>query len=225
MVAYFGRLVDRRDHPIRVCFRPPVPEIALAAGYLDRAVSMHLKGEQQEAEALIALADKPEIRQWTESIWGKDSPYVQRKAVCGTPEVRPLVQRHVRMPTSAEILAIHQRDGFNCRFCGIPVIRKEIRQKLAQDYPKALPWGRTNILQHAAFQAMWAQYDHVLPHARGGDTSLDNLLLTCAPCNFGRMNSTLDEVGIQDPRLRAIRPSTWDGLERLCRLQVGNIHV
>ncbi|WP_370245679.1 HNH endonuclease [Acidipila sp. EB88] len=72
---------------------------------------------------------------------------------------------------------------------------------------------------------MWAQYDHVLPHARGGDTSLDNLLLTCAPCNFGRMNSTLDEVGIQDPRLRAIRPSTWDGLERLCRLQVGNIHV
>jgi 5-methylcytosine-specific restriction endonuclease McrA len=78
-----------------------------------------------------------------------------------------------------------------------------------------LPWGRTNMTQHAAFQAMWAQYDHVLPYARGGNSTLDNMIVTCAPCNFGRMNYILEEVGLADPRGREPIGSKWDGLERL----------
>lgn len=110
---------------------------------------------------------------------------------------------------------LHLRDGYHCRFCGIPLIRKEIRAQLATLYPQALSWGRTNIEQHAAFQAMWAQYDHILPHARGGNNDIDNLVVTCAPCNFGRMNFTLDEVGLLDPRKCEPYQSKWDGLEQL----------
>ena len=80
-------------------------------------------------------------------------------------------------------------------------------------YPEALTWGSKNIDQHAAFQAMWLQYDHLLPHARGGDNNLDNIVITCAPCNFGRMNWTLDEVGLIDPRTRQPARSVWTGLE------------
>jgi hypothetical protein len=35
-------------------------------------------------------------------------------------------------------------------------------------YPNALTWGTKNTDQHAAFQAMWAQYDHIIPHGRDG---------------------------------------------------------
>ncbi|GFM84817.1 hypothetical protein PSCICO_02160 [Pseudomonas cichorii] len=86
---------------------------------------------------------------------------------------------------------------------------------LAKNYPDALPWGKTNAGQHAAFQALWAQYDHVLAHARGGDNSLENTVLTCAPCNFGKMNHTVEELNLIDPRKRDPVKSMWDGLERL----------
>jgi 5-methylcytosine-specific restriction endonuclease McrA len=107
-----------------------------------------------------------------------------------------------------------QRDLFRCRFCGIPVIRSEVRKKIRNSYPDALSWGRRNGEQHAAFQAMWAQYDHIIPHSRGGDNSASNMVVTCAPCNFGRMEYTLDEVGLADPRNRVPGPIGWDGLER-----------
>jgi len=198
---------------VRTCLRNPVPEIADAARYLDAAVSAHAAGRSDIAEQLIRLADIPAIREWTESIWGKNSPYVLYRPVS---EQRPISssRQKLRMPFSAEKSQLHLRDGYHCRFCGIPVIRKEVRQRIMKALPSAVPWGPRNIERHAAFQAMWAQYDHVLPHSRGGTNNLDNLVLTCGPCNFGRMNYTLEEVGLADPRLREPIRSMWDGLER-----------
>ncbi|RMD82343.1 MAG: HNH endonuclease [Candidatus Dadabacteria bacterium] len=199
----------------RTCLRDPIPEIFDAARYLDAAVSAHLAGRPDIAEELIRRADIPAIREWTESLWGKNSPYVKYRAVANAPQDLPKEQRaEARMPTLAEKQQLHARDGYHCRFCGIPVIRREIRQRIQKVYPKALKWGRKNIEQHAAFQAMWAQYDHVLPHAKGGTNELDNIVVTCAPCNFARMNYTLEEVGLVDPRTRAPVRSSWDGLER-----------
>lgn len=60
---------------------------------------------------------------------------------------------------------------------------------------------------------MWAQYDHLLPHAKGGTNELNNMVLTCAPCNFARMDYTLEEVGITNPLDREPLESDWDGLE------------
>jgi hypothetical protein len=200
---------------LRICLRDPIPEIAEAARYLDEAVSAHLAGRSDLAEELIRRSDMPEIREWTESLWGKNSPYVKFRAISNAPPTISREQRlALRMPTSTEKQALLQRDGYHCRFCGIPVIRETIRRRIRNSYPDALPWGRTNLTQHAAFQAMWVQYDHLLPHARGGDNSLDNIVITCAPCNFGRMNYCLDEVRLTDPRTREPVRSSWDGLER-----------
>jgi hypothetical protein len=117
------------------------------------------------------------------------------------------------MPTRADKEHLILRYGYRCAFCGIPLIHERIRARAAKAYPVAVPWGRTNISQHAAFQAMWLQFDHVLPHARGGDNSLGNVVVTCAPCNFGRMNYTLEELDLADPRTRPIESIDWDGLE------------
>jgi hypothetical protein len=199
----------------RNCFREPIPEVADAARYLDAAVSAHLAARPDEASELIRRADMPAIRDWTESIWGKSSPYVCCESV---PGLAALVPRDIRvadrMPTADRMRALLSRDHYHCRFCGIPVIRKEIRQRIVKTYPQSAPWGRRNIEQHAALQAMWAQYDHVLPHSKGGDSSLENMVIACAPCNFGRMEFALEEVGLNDPRSRDPIQSIWDGLER-----------
>lgn len=199
----------------RTCFRAPIPELEEAARFLDVAVEAHMEGDAATAERLIRETDRPIIREWLESIWGTKSPYVMYRPVVGAAPVFSKLERvKTRMPTAEEKRRLHLRDGFHCRFCGLRVIRSEVRNKIASVYPEALPWGRSNITQHTAFQAMWAQYDHVVPHARGGSNEFDNLVVTCAACNFDRMNFLLAEVGLSDPRLREPIRSNWDGLER-----------
>ena len=137
------------------------------------------------------------------------------QSVAAAPPHLPAQQRaQTRMPTSAEKVLLVKRDGYHCHFCGIPVIRSEVRARIRKVYPHALPWGKKNLEQHAAFQAMWATYDHVLPHTRGGTNNFENMIITCQPCNCARMDFTLDEVGLIDPRTRQPVQSTWDGLER-----------
>lgn len=198
----------------RMSFRSPIPEIYYSAELLRAAVDAHLAGNGASASSLISQANNCVVREWLESIWGKASPYVNFRIVPNSPPILKKPQRiETRMPSNTDKAALLGRDGFHCRFCGIPVIRREVRQHLHSIYPDALPWGRTNASQHAAFQALWAQYDHILPHARGGTNALDNMVIACAACNFGRMDFTLEEVGIEDPRRRPIKHSDWNGLE------------
>ena len=203
------------EAPLRTCLRDPIPEITDSARYLDAAVTAHLAGNRKVADELIRLADIPVIREWSESLWGANSPYNQGQRM---PDVAPILEKEdrvpVRMPNKAERQELRNRDGFHCRFCGIPVIRKEIRTAIHREYPEALPWGTRNIEQHAGFQAMWLQYDHVLPHARGGTNDLGNIVITCGPCNFGRCDHLVEEMGLSDPFARAPIESLWDGLER-----------
>lgn len=194
------------------CFREPIPEIYDVARYLDAATYAHLEGQHDIASKLFELSNNHKVRAWLESIWGKGSPYV---IINKLPPVEPQSKVEARMPTSAQIKELHARDGFHCRFCGIPVIRAEVRKKAAELYPLTVTWGRSNASQHAAFQALWAQYNHVVPHSAGGTNELENLVVTCAACNFGKMSYRLEELGLQDPREFAPVRSNWDGLERL----------
>jgi 5-methylcytosine-specific restriction endonuclease McrA len=195
----------------RKCLLEPIPEIWIAAGLLREAVDAHLSGETHRAEALISEADVPAIAKWTDSIWGDRNQQIHRFRSAPNPpptltkEMRP----QPRMPTVKTKLRVKERDGFLCRFCGIPVVDKSIRTRIHAAYPNALRWGRINVERHAAFQCMWLQYDHVLPSSRGGESSFGNVVVTCAPCNFGRMEWTLEEVGLMDPRTAPVSPS-WD---------------
>lgn len=200
--------------PFRTCLEPPIPEIAEAARYLNEAVTAHFAGNKDLAEKLIRRADIKAVRDWSELLWGPG--YLKRYQVIlnATPGVSKEPRVKERMPTAAQKRALHERDGYHCRFCGIPVIRPEARSRIRKYYPAALPWGSTNKEKHAAFQTMAASYDHILPHSKGGGNDLENLVVICAPCNCARCHRTLDEVGLIDPRLRDPVRSTWDGLER-----------
>ncbi|MCL4770002.1 MAG: HNH endonuclease [Burkholderiaceae bacterium] len=202
--------------PLRACFRDAIPEIAEAAALLDAAVTAHLLGDAAQAEALIRRADMPPVAAWVESILGKNSPYVVIQS-SGTPSLASEYRVAARMPNAQECCQLHARDGFHCRFCGIPVIRAEVRERIQRAYPQALRWGKRNVERHAAFFALWAQYDHLLPHAHGGGNELSNIVVTCAACNYGRGGFTLAEVGLAHPLERPPVRSAWDGLERFGR--------
>ena len=207
--------MDKYHFKLRTCLRDPIPDIFEAARHLDAAVSAHLAGQRELADELIRLADGPAITEWAESLWGSGGPW-SRPLFPENPKTSvPKDQRvKARMPTKAVKIALLARDGFQCRFCGIPLVRKETRALIRDAYPAALRWGDRNAEQHAAFQAMWLQYDHLLPHAKGGTNELSNMVATCAPCNYGRWHLTLEQVGLTNPLLRDPIRSTWDGLER-----------
>jgi hypothetical protein len=198
---------------LRTCLRAPVPSLQIAADLLDQAATAHVEGNRALAAHLITRANMPEVRAWTESLWGAKSPYAPkvRKNAIGKARIKE------RMPSLFQQLQLHKRDGFACRYCGVPVIRKAIREYFRNAYPELALWGTRNIDQHAAFQAMWAQYDHVQPHSAGGTNEMGNLIVTCAPCNFAKMAFTLEECGLVDPRLRVPAIGPWDGLERVVR--------
>jgi len=205
----------------RRCMREPIPEIFYAAHLLDRAVGAHLAGDRDIAETLIRRADLPAVRAFTEMLWGSSKTnagqwlHVRRRPLAQpSPELAKDQRIQKRMPSKAEAQAIIARHGYNCAFCGMPVIRSAVRAAISKAYPEALQWGNHNHLQHAAFQCMWLQFDHVLAHSRGGDNSPDNVVITCAPCNYGRGDWTLEEVGLLDPRTLPTHRTSWDGLER-----------
>jgi hypothetical protein len=201
------------DLTARLSISTPPPEISDAARYLDDAVTAHLEGKAALADELLRAADISAIYGWLKSIWARSEVHLvpgNKPSPVRAKELR----EPVRMPSKAERQQIHRRDGYNCRFCTMPVIRPEIRDKIRAKYPKAVRWGRKESEQHAAFQAMWAQYDHLLPHALGGTNELSNIVLACAACNFGRGGYSLNDVGVQDPRDRPVVASSWDGLER-----------
>jgi 5-methylcytosine-specific restriction endonuclease McrA len=199
---------------MKKCLREPIAEIYEASVRLRRAVDAHLAGDRDAAKHWFAAADMSEVRDWTESIWGKGwAQLVQPRVIANAPPSLPKASRvPVRMPNRAESAALIERDGYHCRFCGIPVIPKDVRAKAVRLYSSAVTWGSTNLSQHAAFQCMWLQFDHLVPHARGGGNEPTNVVITCAPCNYGRFNFTIEELDLENPFNRNPAPSTWNGL-------------
>ena len=207
----------------RECLRNPIPEIFEAAMLLDRAVAHHMAGNRNEAARLILQTDRDDIRAFTESLWGSkaanpDQPtYIRWRSISGLPEPAEGNLDRKREPNRSDEYAIVARWGRHCVYCGVPLIRNAIPKALQAAYPDLMIWSPSNrnAEQHAAFQLMWMQFDHVVPHSRGGRTDIENVVVTCAPCNYGKGDCMLEELGLNDPRLRPAVRTSWDGLERM----------
>lgn len=213
-------MTDWLGLPPRRCLREPIPELFAAAELLDEAARRHLAGDGEGAGAALRAADMPVIAAWTESLWGRKTAAIHRyREVPGMPaevakEERDPV-RHLPKDDPALAAAVIARDGHRCRYCGIPVVRDAVRIFLNRRYPEAARWRAGNANQHVGLQALWLQYEHVVPHSRGGRSTLANVVISCAPCNYGKTEWTLEEIALLDPREREVEPSDWDGLERL----------
>lgn len=201
--------------------KEPIPHIFQACEFLSSAVEAHLHGNQAAADALFRQANIPEVWNWVNPAWVVVQPNVRVQKPDGDTHQVPMAERDTvrdvrKDPRAAKVrAAVLARDGYRCRYCGIPVVSADIRKIANKLYPDAVPWNEDPLEQHAAFQCLWLQYDHVVPHSHGGLSSEDNVVISCALCNFGKDKYTLRQLGLSDPRLRPPKPISWDGLESL----------
>ncbi len=207
---------------MRENFGKPPALVFEAARKLSTAVDAHISGDKMLAESLIREADIPSLGDWLDPIWLRKSEVTKAIRVDGLPPVLPKDQRApAGMPNSAMKRALIARDGHHCRFCSIPLVRAEVRKEISRLYPNAARWTSPRETdQHRGLQVLWLQYDHLIVHLRGGATNLENMVIACVACNFGRDKYTLEEMRFLDPRTHPRTPSwsgatAWDGLERI----------
>lgn len=203
----------------RRCFLTPILEIDVATDLIDAAANEFVKENREQAEELIAEADLPEICEFVQRIIGPNDHEIHRpREVPDAPEAA-VHRAKERMPSTRIERMVFERDGWRCRFCGIRIVAKQAIKVLDRVFPNVVRWSQTRDAgKHCAFRALCCSLDHLVPHSRGGDNALDNLVAACSPCQFGRNQWTIEEVGISDPRLRQPVVDSWDGLMRICRI-------
>jgi 5-methylcytosine-specific restriction endonuclease McrA len=83
---------------------------------------------------------------------------------------------------------IYLRDNFRCQYCGVRVSSQELN------------------------------LDHVIPRSLGGQTTWENIVTCCVPCNARKGGSTPEAVGMR-PISRPVRPNRLPGLSITINMQ------
>lgn len=204
----------------RASLRTPIPEVGIAADLLAMAVESLLLGDSIKARSYLVQADLPALRAYTRSIQSEVTREVHRvRDVPGLPRGIPRAERGLRQPSRSQALEIYRRDGFRCRYCGCRIILPAAQSVLSALVPGAVRWGSRDDELNAAFYTLKGVLDHVDPHAHGGGSDPENLVVACQPCNYGKGNWFIQQIGISDPRLRPPQVDEWDGLSRILRLR------
>ena len=201
----------------RHSFLPPLKEHELAAQLLSDAVDAVIERRVDDARKLIKAADFDVLRDFAQKVAGKYDPDIHRfREIPGAPP--PSTSRTKRrMPSTSISRSIFKRDGWRCRFCEVKVISVVAIKILDGMFPEEIRNRPPMREIHGGIRALAASLDHILPHSRGGDNSPENLVCACGPCQFGRNQWTLEEVGFSDPRERPAIVDEWDGLTRLLK--------
>ena len=103
-----------------------------------------------------------------------------------------------------------------------------LKQYVPQERPPA--FTRFNLFLRDSFSCQSCgsledlTFDHVIPRARGGRTTWENIVTACAPCNLSKGGRTPREAGMQ-PFHTARRPSMHELQERGRRFPPGRLHV
>jgi hypothetical protein len=98
---------------------------------------------------------------------------------------------------------VYRRDNFHCRYCGSKVAPRSFfltYSNLVGD--DAFCIGRANREMPGIYLLFVSTLDHVTPHRLGGRTDESNLITSCWPCNYGKMEYTVEQIGMADPLLR-----------------------
>ena len=103
-----------------------------------------------------------------------------------------------RDPPFGDTVAVFVRDYWTCRYCGSHTIALPVLRALSLLHPNRFPhhpnWKAGRI--HPAYLLLSTTLDHIRPRARGGSwNERSNLVTACWPCNSGKADFTLEELG------------------------------
>lgn len=197
----------------RACFLPPISDLAIAADLLDEAANAVLAGDHDRAREKLRAGNIPAVHAFAAKIMGAWDTDIHRRRPVDRPTDVPKVPD--RKPSGSIEAEVFARDGWRCRYCGVRVLLPKARNFLVDTFPGVVCWSGKDKDLHAAFYALSAVADHVVPHTVGGGSGPDNLVTTCQCCNYGKGDRLLAELGLIDPRTRPPVVDAWDGLGRL----------
>ena len=117
-------------------------------------------------------------------------------------ETRPEVIVKDPVKTFARIeRQMTERDDYTCQYCSMPVLQSSVFTKFRDQVgAEHFPTVGTNKGRHGVKLVFTGTLDHVDPYSKGGKTAPDNLVTCCWPCNYGKGEYTLTELGLKDPR-------------------------
>ncbi len=127
--------------------------------------------------------------------------------------------------SESQQVAVFLRDQFTCRYCGRRLVFLPLLRLLSAMYPQLFPyhpnWKMTST--HIAYWRDTASCDHILPIARCGNSSMDNLATACYRCNDTKSSWSLEQLGWM---LQPITNLPWDGLSsQYLQLQERNAEI
>lgn len=136
----------------------------------------------------------------------------QRALIIGLekPQDLPINLRDPERSTKKLDSIVFQRDKYRCRYCGSRLIPTRFIKKFAMELDSPVfRNGRTNQERHGIIHLTKPVADHVVPWRLGGRTTLDNLVSSCPPCNYGKDGYTLEQLGMDDPFSRPNAGNDW----------------
>jgi len=108
---------------------------------------------------------------------------------------------------------VFKRDFYRCRYCSLRIITSEVFSEYSRIVGSDIfSDERENTKRNGLTLGLRGVADHVEPYALGAGTELENLVTSCYSCNFGKAGYTLDQLRIEDPRLRQPKDDGWRGL-------------
>ena len=114
--------------------------------------------------------------------------------------------------SASDTLKVFVRDGFIDRYFGTRMIYPPVLRILSYRIPDQFPYQPNWKMNccHIAYWELVPTLDHVIPIARGGANSVENIVCTSMLHNSMKSNYTLEQIGWH------LRPSgnfhEWDGM-------------
>lgn len=194
--------------------RSPLPKPPAFDQYLDGFVDACIAardGDLDSSLKLLATIPDTELREW----------YVEHAQNTGAFRFKGMGRPDLTMVTdqldpskdfSSLTDSIYDRDALHCRYCESRVLPKAVFELLSRRVP-TFTLGRSNEARPGIYLVYCATLDHVVPHAAGGRTDAENLVISCWPCNYGKFKYSLEQLGLDSPfECEPIKDREWVSL-------------
>ena len=179
-----------------------------------RAVSELTKGNKKESLEALATSNATEVGKFFID-HGQQSAYFRvtnRKEIDNANRLEKKLNLSPR-DKPAISKEVFKRDFYRCRYCSLRIITGEVFSEYSRIVGSDIfSDERENTKRNGLTLGLRGVADHVEPYSLGAGTELDNLVTSCYSCNFGKAGYTLDQLKIEDPRLRQPKDDGWKGL-------------
>jgi hypothetical protein len=167
-----------------------------------------ISGELDRAKELLGQISSLEMQTWFDR-HAQNVSTLRFRGMGSMPAVVVSSELDPKKTFSHLASKIYLRDNFHCRYCRSKVAPRSFFtnfSKLMGD--DAFHIGRANKELPGIYLLFVATLDQVTPLRLGGRTNDANLVTSCWPCNYGKMEYTAEQLGMVDPLLT---PPLQDG--------------